>query len=938
MGGKDGGKGKGGKGAKGGKGKGKNQAIEPCVSTVTIKRASGSTPLGVVFVGCEITKVRLGTPGSLAGLVPSMKVLEVNGKPVTSPGEMKSAAADEIAFTMKVAINSFTTRQKGTVNSWKKEKGFGFISPAVPVFFPATDSIPQNISIADVFCLSSGIVGESSLLVGQPVEFMLRLEGGRAKAFDVTGPGRETPLMYKPEEDTKTPVAADIDSIVKGKDSFDEGRSICLLYAAGRCPFDDPQGTACPKGLHVRKKMATQAVCKIPDAPAECFTVRPISYGGKGDKKLTFDISEEGRAFYTLSATKTYYFKHLTYDGADTVRFTDLNTWIKLSRESIIRTLTGLKAIANKANVTHDIPDKLQEVEETLDRIMLPVSKAKLNLLMSQFKEASSNTLTVHKAWQLKNESLDFRFRSTEYNMTQQNGKTPDMIDGYHGTAESSVLGIALHGFDPLRRSGQVFGEGEYFAKDPRVSVGYCRGGNYMFLCKLILGEEQDHTWVPHQQYYIMKQREGNIQAIPMFLIKFTKHVSLLDCHLSSYAEDAKEAEKETLRRLGEKQRGGVHPCRGRTDGAMMAAKTDRLWVGWLHPTLASDEDELEENVKQFLEGYQVSMVKSQRNGARVGAFVELEHPITQLQVAELNTRPYMEQYSISVDDAQLNNPYTNNKHCPKLSGPGSFCRGWNLRGHHDWTEGCTFKHDIERFVNHGASVAYERIPRGAKYDELSSSIPGKVIDIQRIVHPKQEKAYESRRAFLNEKHGYVIEKELWHGTACSVLDTIIKNGLQCPSDCVPGKDCPVSGGKGLSTTLCGTDCKHCTERHDWKRCHMFGLGIYLADDPSKSHRYVTPHKGVHSLVRCRVNLGNPYLIEANLLEGDGLHNIVNCVDPTNYLSATGEGWDTQKGHDSYFVKGLKHKAKVGFGVINSEYIIFQPYQVLPLYIVNYTV
>merc|ERR1712093_748143 len=43
----------------------------------------------------------------------------------------------------------------------------------------------------------------------------------------------------------------------------------------------------------------------------------------------------------------------------------------------------------------------------------------------------------------------------------------------------------------------------------------------------------------------------------------------------------------------------------------------------------------------------------------------------------------------------------------------------------------------------------------------------------------------------------------------------------------------------GLCTTLCGTDCSHCCKEHKWGKCHMYGLGVYLADLAQKSHRYV---------------------------------------------------------------------------------------------------
>ena len=374
-----------------------------------------------------------------------------------------------------------------------------------------------------------------------------------------------------------------------------------------------------------------------------------------------------------------------------------------------------------------------------------------------------------------------------------------------------------------------------------------------------------------------------------------------------------------------------------------MAASTSQVWVGWLDPSLGGSDEAMRADLCEFLKGYDVKWVRMDRNGARFGAFVEFATSLTQAQVAELNTRPYgKEGYQISVDDAQPENPYMQLVRCPKLHGPGKFCRGWNLHGHKNWTETCSFKHEAFAFPLASAELEYETLDEGsAKYMELAQEVEaagvGRVSRIRRVVNNIQESTYESRRAFLNTKHGNVSEKELWHGTSCAVLDTVLKKSLQAPSDTNPSDSCPVSGKKGLSTTLCGTDCKHCTEPHKWNMCHMYGHGIYLADMAAKSHRYVRPHKGQHSLVRCRVNLGNPFLIDSNLKHQDGMHHITYPEDPTGFLENNTHTWDTLKGHDSYFVKGMGAAAASGRGVINSEYILFHPAQVLPLYVVDYS-
>merc|ERR1712187_5193 len=91
----------------------------------------------------------------------------------------------------------------------------------------------------------------------------------------------------------------------------------------------------------------------------------------------------------------------------------------------------------------------------------------------------------------------------------------------------------------------------------------------------------------------------------------------------------------------------------------------------------------------------------------------------------------------------------------------------------------------------------------------------------------------------------------------------------------------------------------------------------------------------VYSMLRCRVALGNPYLIEGNLLNSKAMHDFCWCQDPSDALE-TSEEWSSARGHDAFFVRGLSGVQKAGLGVHNNEYIVFQPYQVLPLYLVEY--
>jgi len=680
------------------------------------------------------------------------------------------------------------------------------------------------------------------------------------------------------------------------------------------------------------------------------------------------------------------------------------------------------------------------------DDVLLRITRAKKRLLQQKWADAGGQGELVN-AWQVSNPRLEFLYRASECDFAEALGHSSDAIDGWHGSGEENVLSIAMHGFDPRWRSGQVYGAGEYFAKDPMISVAYARGGAFMFLCKLLLGKQDlDHTWVEECKYYVLKQRDCRVQALPLFVVQFRPSQDALAQRLSAIASH----DTEQIGALAVRQRGGLQPCEARRDAGMSAPSTRHIWVGWLAPELCRQNDDMvAQDVERFLEGYHVSQVVPERNGARIGAFVLLGKPIDRAGFDELRRCRYHGEFRISVDDQQPANPRCVGKACPRLTGPSHYCRGWNLRGHQAWQWGCPFDHSEGNRATSGASFDLVVVPeKSAKYDEIETELlrsapfvsadgttgMPRIVAVRRVRNAALERLYEERRGFLHDKHGFAVEKELWHGTSCKALTELLTHGLQPPSDTRPSEACPRSGGKGLCTTLCGTDCLHCREPHVWDKCHMYGLGVYMADLAQKSHRYVREptervameatalgfqgwqtvlagkwrsfeapfqasfeaarHAGakyyhftargfnyrldlerlvqinlrtgrerpvrrldeeteeereaaadpsstetrqlVYSMLRCRVCLGNPYLIEGNLLKGDAMHDMCWCQDPGDSLESCAEAWGVAKGHDAYYVRGLAGAHKAGLGVHNSEYVIFQPYQILPLYQVDY--
>jgi len=180
----------------------------------------------------------------------------------------------------------------------------------------------------------------------------------------------------------------------------------------------------------------------------------------------------------------------------------------------------------------------------------------------------------------------------------------------------------------------------------------------------------------------------------------------------------------------------------------------------------------------------------------------------------------------------------------------------------------------------------------------------------------------------------------------------------------------------------------------------MYGLGIYLGDMSQKSNRYVSqPKSGRYKMIVCSV-LGKSYEIDGFLKGDRIMHDVHDvraltdedmdamievcrpCRAPESGLGATiagldGSTWGRVVGEESdcwrlssgriarkntegqkwnwsaegtssdametapeksdlMFVKGLGSRTRVGYSVVNSEYIAFHPHQCLPLYEIEY--
>merc|ERR1712137_622109 len=470
-------------------------------------------------------------------------------------------------------------------------------------------------------------------------------------------------------------------------------------------------------------------------------------------------------------------------------------------------------------------------------------------------------------------------------------GKDPDGLEGFHGTHPDAILSISENGFDAKRRCGQVYGAGEYFAKNPSVSIGYCKGGEYMLVCRLTLGYESsdmsnsdgDHIWAKDTQYYVISKPE---QVLPTHIIKFNSNAGRYRGYGGSGSGVKSEKLEQTLalNKWTTKEKEEIKLVPPQRPCKMTRAEATVLWIGFLHLHLSDESLQkdvrsfLETHAKQYTVGMKIQIVAAHFKKAHA----VLQVPMPKAVVHKLNNLAFIEdgkQRTICVDDGH-GSP---GNQCPRSI--AGYCRGRNLR----YTHPCWNDHR-PRMTERARYSLVELDLSGAKavelMDKFMASAPfhngcPRIVAIRSIHNKTLSRCHEEYRQYLVNKHmEEPAVQELYHGTNCNILDLIYKHGIQPPADYNADDRCPISGKKGLHTSLCNNDCKFCTQKHEWKKCHMYGLGIYLADLSQKSNRYVSQPKLVNGKERYRMIvtsvLGKSFQVEGHLKKDRCMHDVVN--------------------------------------------------------------
>lgn len=235
---------------------------------------------------------------------------------------------------------------------------------------------------------------------------------------------------------------------------------------------------------------------------------------------------------------------------------------------------------------------------------------------------------------------------------------------------------------------------------------------------------------------------------------------------------------------------------------------------------------------------------------------------------------------------------------CPFEARQG-FCRSRNLR----FKKTCTFEH-LTSF-SHDDAILDRLSPSSPDYRQISLdfhtnwklSMRPEITKIEQVFcnddinHAFQAKAIEFASAGIN-----LSLRQLYHGTHEHNIEKVLRDGFQPPSDCAVHENCPTWGKycKDLQTSPCISSCSHCygdlANRHSWAKCHMFGLGIYFADQSSKSDRYVRPTKKPteRRMLLVDVLLGDPHIAKC-LSVDEEYHDYVIAPEGKNSIIALGK-------------------------------------------------
>ena len=625
-------------------------------------------------------------------------------------------------------------RHEGRIIRSNRESNWGLISLEKPIFLKK-GTLGRVVKSDSVFCgdvaFSSKEMTGCNIIIGDRVQFSLRMRSNKTlSAINVL----------------PAPGAFSLKS-ANGFVGFEEAirnhanqtrtstKQICMSFIHGKCSKDV---TKCNSGIHVSCTTLKYPLTEPHEVPHKIdFTTIPFKALTTVDLFRQISISfssKDGKSlFFTENGSSTESFNTIIVtDDGNLLKIPEIKRCLKIPSADRIRILGELSSLCRFVGVAHNIEPYIIVSVPPPRTTFEEVDSHTLKLIRAQWHSRTHSSidewgeyysLNPVRAWACHHKSLDFKLHATQFNMKQKYN-SPDLgfADCYHGTAEANILAISQNGFDTSKRCGQALGPGEYFAVNPGVSQGYCRGGRFMLQCSVLLGKEnEDYTFHKDYGYYVVKHSDGNVQAVPKFIIQY--EIENYECY---------SAPCEKLRaKLGVKMptpgmkvvasKISNHPpslkittekfSNGDRRAFMSAPTTLRLRMCWLQTdrsdsvilswidsflcefSFKSDDVHILRHQRRFQQrGADNKKMKSTIPMVSICVEVSKKTPVSQLQLGMLNFKEFGEKRRyISVCDAQEDNDWISPVTCPSWTQFGC-CGSTSINSSYWWLQ-CPFRH-----------------------------------------------------------------------------------------------------------------------------------------------------------------------------------------------------------------------------------------------------
>ena len=272
---------------------------------------------------------------------------------------------------------------------------------------------------------------------------------------------------------------------------------------------------SCHTGLLKKAAAEAKQAATGFSAAARHGRICSMHYTKNGNNAAAFDQIVIREVYLQRGSAKYCYAVHMPAINK-TVRMPENKSFAVSLLKEIVQAAEGC-GVSIRYDVKLDIP-KTPSQKSVVRRL----EKTELRIVRNSIP---SRSYSVTNAWALSNPQLEYEFRESEHILRDRLGGATqvEMLRAFHGTAESNVISIMKFGFDPNRRCGQAYGEGEYFARDPEVAVGYAAGSPYLLVCDLLLGKRgDDFKYEEGIGYYVINQRAGMVLCLPRYIVQLT--------------------------------------------------------------------------------------------------------------------------------------------------------------------------------------------------------------------------------------------------------------------------------------------------------------------------------------------------------------------------------------------------------------------------------